>query len=94
LEEALQNLLNHAKSKSKIKKIPHWLAIPTLYILDKLGFSPLGPWHYLTYHKDYYFDIEDTKRILNWQPKFDNDSTLSMAYDWYLKNKNYLSNDK
>ena len=47
-------------------------------MLDKLRLSPLGPWHYLTYHKDYYFDIENEKEILNWTPKESNDEMLML----------------
>ena len=54
--------------------------------MDILRLSPLGPWHYLTYHKPFYFDIEKTKKTLKWQPKYSNTEILTTAYDWYVQN--------
>ena len=57
LRQALENIIIHAGSKSKVKSLPESLTINTLRCLDWLNLSPLAPWHYLTYHKEFYFDI-------------------------------------
>ena len=87
LREALEKLCTHAGTGSKVVSIPTVLAITPLQILDKLGLSPLGPWHYLTYHKPYAFDLSTSKRELGWQPKNSNDSMLRESYDWYVTHK-------
>jgi hypothetical protein len=61
------------------------LAIGTLKVLDKLRLSPLGPWHYLTYHKPFYFDVEPTRRALGWNPRYSNVEILTLAYDWFIR---------
>ena len=94
LRECLSNLCKAAGSKSKVVGIPTWLAIPALYILDKTKLSPLGPWHYLTYHKPYYFDLSHSKKAIGWQPKYSNDSMLIESYRWYLENKNKLNEQR
>lgn len=84
LRDDLGALIRHAGTKSKIKSLPVWLAIGTLMALDKLRLSPLGPWHYLTYHKPFYFDIKPTIDALGWTPEHSNVSILTGAYDWFI----------
>jgi nucleoside-diphosphate-sugar epimerase len=84
LRDDLGALIRHAGVKSKIKSLPVGLSIGTLAALDKLGLSPLSPWHYLTYHKPFYFDIKPTVDALGWTPKYDNVSILTKAYDWFV----------
>jgi nucleoside-diphosphate-sugar epimerase len=87
LREDLGALIRHAGKSSRIRGVPPWLAIGALTALDKLRLSPLGPWHYLTYHKPYYFDIEPVKKELGWQPRFSNQEILQVAYDWFVKER-------
>ena len=94
LESALKNLIKFANTNSKVVKLPVNLSIQTLKLLDFLKLSPLGPWHYLTYHKDFYYDLSNTCKELNWKPKYSNDEMLKESYSWYLKNKNFLSHNK
>ena len=84
LREDLGALIAHAGTKSRIKSLPAPLAIGALAALDKLRLSPLGPWHYLTYHKPFYFDIKPTMDALGWKPKYGNVSILTGAYDWFV----------
>jgi nucleoside-diphosphate-sugar epimerase len=84
LREDLAALIRHAGAASKIKSLPVWLAMSVLTALDKLRLSPLGPWHYLTYHKAFYFDIKPTIDALGWRPKYSNIEILTSAYDWFL----------
>jgi nucleoside-diphosphate-sugar epimerase len=84
LREDLGALIRHAGTTSKIKSLPVWLAISGLTALDKLRLSPLGPWHYLTYHKPFYFDITPTMDALGWRPKYGNVEMLTGTYDWFL----------
>jgi nucleoside-diphosphate-sugar epimerase len=84
LREDLEALIAHAGTKSRIKSLPIWPAITALTMLDKLHLSPLGPWHYLTYHKPFYFDVRPTMETLGWKPQYDNVSLLTAAYDWFV----------
>ena len=85
LRQDLGALIAHAGSPSRIKSLPVSLAIGSLTVLDWLRLSPLGPWHYKTYHKPFYFDVQPTKDALGWTPKFDNVSILTEAYDSFVK---------
>jgi nucleoside-diphosphate-sugar epimerase len=86
LREDLGALIAHAGSRSKVVSLPAPPAIAALWALDKLGLSPLGPWHYRTYHKPYYFDSSPVTKALGWQPKFSNQELLTGTYDWFAKN--------
>jgi nucleoside-diphosphate-sugar epimerase len=86
LHQDLGALIAHAGSRSRIRGLPVWLAIGSLTALDKLRLSPLGPWHYLTYHKPFHFDIEPVRTALGWTPRYDNQAILTLAYDWFLAN--------
>ncbi|HSI85525.1 MAG: NAD-dependent epimerase/dehydratase family protein [Candidatus Methylacidiphilales bacterium] len=85
LEEALQHVIAHAGSTSRVRHLPVTPAIGILTLADKLGVSPLAPWHYLTYHKPYYFDLAPLK-ALGWKPRYSNDEMFRESYDWFLAN--------
>lgn len=85
LRQDLESLITYAGSDSKVKSLPVGLTMFTLKMLDKLGLSPLAPWHYLTYHKAFYFDVDPLIK-LGWKPKYSNVEMFKESYDWFLKN--------
>jgi len=93
LRQGLENLIAYAGTDSQVKSLPTGLTIGTLRLLDIVGLSPLAPWHYLTYHKEFYFDV---KPLLNlgWKPKYSNDEMFKESYDWFQKNYDKLQAEK
>jgi nucleoside-diphosphate-sugar epimerase len=87
LREALENVIQHANTKSRVKSLPVGISIILLKLLDKLSLSPLGPWHYLTYHKPLYFDVQNLLDI-GWKPKYSNDLMFKESYDWFIEHRN------
>lgn len=81
----LEELVAYARSTSKVKSLPEGLAINSLRLLHALRVSPLVPWHYLTYHKECYFDVSPL-RAMGWRPRYSNSRMLHESYDWYLAN--------
>ena len=90
LSEDLESLTEYANTGSRVKKLPENITIGGLKILDNLNLSPFAPWHYLTYHKSFYFDSSYVFQELNFSPKGSNIECLKEAYDSYLKNKEQL----
>lgn len=84
LNEALENLIKHAGTSSKVRHLPTSLAIGALKTLDFLSLSPLAPWHYLTYHKPFYFDMSPLL-ALGWKAKYSNDEMLRESFDWLVE---------
>lgn len=80
LREALENLIAHAGTASRVRSLPQSLTIRSLQALDWLHLSPLAPWHYLTYHKPFCFDVEHLLEM-GWRPRYSNDEMLREAYD-------------
>jgi nucleoside-diphosphate-sugar epimerase len=90
VRQALQNLIAYAGSSSKVKPLPAAPTMLCLRALDLLGLSPLAPWHYLTYHKPFHFDV--TKLLaMGWKPRFSNDQMFRQSYDWFLANYDRLT---
>ena len=87
-QELVEDLIEHADSKSKLIHINPGLAKITLRILDKLNLSPLADWHYKTIDKPFYFDISKAKRLLKWKPKDSNKDMIIDSYNWWIKHRN------
>ena len=86
----LEALCAHAGTGSRVKSLPVWLTINSLKMFDKLGLSPLSPWHYLTYHKAFHFDSQPVYDALNWTPKYSNRAMMTSSYDWFLESYDQL----
>jgi nucleoside-diphosphate-sugar epimerase len=93
VREALEHVIAFAKSPSRVKSLPAPLAIRSLQLLDFLHASPLGPWHYLSYHKPLYFDVANLL-ALGWKPKYSNDEMFRESYDWFCRNYDALAVEK
>lgn len=92
LREALENLIEFAGSSSKVKSLPEGLTIGLLELLDVLKLSPLAPWHYLTYHKPFYFDVTPLLEM-GWKAKYSNDEMLQESFQWFVSNNERLRCD-
>lgn len=93
VREALEHVITYAHSPSKVKSLPATLTIKTLQAADVLGLSPLAPWHYLTYHKPFYFDVSKLL-AMGWRPKYSNDEMFRESYEWFKNNYNQLAAQK
>jgi len=93
LREGLENLIAYAGTASKVKSLPEKLTIGALSVADRFRLSPLAPWHYLTYHKAFYFDVSGLLE-LGWKPKYSNDEMFRESYDWFRRNYDRLEAEK
>jgi nucleoside-diphosphate-sugar epimerase len=93
VREAIEGVIANAQSPSRVKSLPAGLTIRSLQALDMLGLSPLAPWHYLTYHKPFYFDVSNLL-AMGWTPKYSNDAMFRESYDWFKNNYNKLAAEK
>jgi len=93
LRQGLENLITHVGSSSRVKSLPAWLSINSLRLLDLAGLSPLAPWHYLTYHKAFHFDVQPLL-AMGWKPKYSNDEMFRESYDWFKNNYDRLVAEK
>jgi nucleoside-diphosphate-sugar epimerase len=85
LRDDLTALCDHAGTGSRVRSLPVGPSIVLLTVLDKVGLSPLSPWHYKTYHKPFWFDSEPAFKALEYRPCFSNVETMTQAYDWFIR---------
>lgn len=78
----LQAVIDHARSPSRIRSVPPALARAVLAPLYHAKLSPLVPWHYLSQHHPFYFDITRARERLGFTPRLSNRQMLIEAYDW------------
>jgi len=86
LRAGLETLIRHAGTSSAVKSLPERPTIATLRVLDALRLSPLAPWHYLTYHKAFAFDVQPLV-AMGWRPRYSNDEMLRESYEWFLAHR-------
>jgi len=90
VRQALENLIGCVHSTSLVKSLPAGLTCNTLQVLDWLGLSPLAPWHYLTYHKPFHFDVSKLLSM-GWKPRYSNDEMFRESYDWFAAHYDRLA---
>lgn len=83
MREAIQAVVDHAGTGSRVSALPRRTAKAGMWLLDKLGLSPLTTFHYKTIDRDFYFDVSKAKEDLGWEPRDGNRDCMAGAYDWY-----------
>jgi len=77
------HLIEFANSRSRIISLPATPTIMGLRCLDWLHLSPLAPWHYLTYHKAFYFDMTPMIK-LGWKAAYSNHQMFTESYTDFI----------
>lgn len=90
MRETLEAVIRHAESRSRIKSVPMGPATALMRLADRIGLSPLGPYHALMYGRSLYFDVSRARRELGWEPRYSNAEMICECYDWYLGNRDTL----
>jgi nucleoside-diphosphate-sugar epimerase len=89
VREDLEALIDHARSRSRLRPVPARPAELALRALERARLSPLAEWHYRTAHKDSFVSIDKARRLLGWEPALSNAETLCATYDWYLAHREH-----
>jgi nucleoside-diphosphate-sugar epimerase len=87
MRELLEGLIQHAKTKSRVRSLPMGATIKAMEITSRLGLSPLGAYHSLMYGREMYFDLGPARRALDYAPKFSNHEAICESYDYYLAHR-------
>lgn len=91
LRESFQAALDRAGHGKRIVPLPAGPAIWVLKVLEALGLSPLYQWIYETAAKDSFVSIDKIRDRLGFVPKYSNEEALIRNYDWYVANRNRIS---
>ena len=90
MRRLLEALILHAGSTSRIKSLPMAPMTLAMQIADKMGLSPLGPYHALMYGREMYFDISKARRELGYEPASTDWEAICQSYDWYLSHRDSI----
>ena len=93
LSSDLSALVNFAATGSRIRNLPENFSINSLKILDFLNLSPFAPWHYLTYHKPFYFESNYVYKELDFKPFGSNIDCLIDSYKSFINSKDNFKNN-
>jgi hypothetical protein len=81
-------------------KTPRLICIPeaptvlALKVLNALGLSPLGPYHYRMLAANFVFDTAKIKRELNWKPTRTNTEILCDAFQYYVDHLDEINSSR
>jgi nucleoside-diphosphate-sugar epimerase len=87
MRELLEGLIAHAGSSSRVVALPFRATQLAMRTTSKLGISPLGDYHWLMYGREMFFETEETRHKLGWQPKYGNAEMIAESYDWYVQHR-------
>ncbi len=87
IKQIYNEVIEHAKSKSKVISLPTGFTILLLSILDRFNLSPLGVYQYTMLGRSLYSDTHKVKTKLKWKPKKTNAELFIENYDWFVKNR-------
>jgi dTDP-glucose 4,6-dehydratase len=83
--ELLQNIIEHAKSRSVLVPVPAALLKPVLRTLDMAGLTLLYPEQFGIADIDILLDTSETHRVLGWTPLRSDIDMMNAAYDAFAR---------
>ncbi len=87
LRELFEGLIRAVGSTSRVISLPKIPSLAALYLLDKIGISPLGPYQYTMISRSLYADTAKLKRAGGWKPQKTNLESFIENYEWYFAHK-------
>ena len=94
MREVLEHLADYAGTGSQVKSVPAKFAEIGMKITSAVGLSPLGSYHSLMYGRSMYFDIEESKKALDFTPVYSNNEMFESTYDWYCDRRDDIISGK
>jgi len=92
MKQLYSSLMEYAGKKPRIVCIPEAPTVIALKILNRLGLSPLGPYHYRMLAANFVFDTTKIKTEIQWRPTKTNTEILCSAYQYYIDNLESINN--
>lgn len=83
----LEHLCAYAGTGAKVRSVPAAPASVAMAALSRAGLAPFGPYHWLMYGKEMWFDLSAAHEELGWRGEHDTDAMFRESYDWYLAHR-------
>jgi nucleoside-diphosphate-sugar epimerase len=90
MREALEALVRHAATGSRVRSLPMRAATLAMEWTSRLGLSPLGPYHWLMYGREMFFDTTAARTDLGWSSRFSNEEMIVESYDRYVAHRDEI----
>jgi len=87
VRQLLNDLIHEAGSRSFLVSTPASLLKITLRFLDRVNLTLLVPEQYEIADSNYYLDISETERVLEWTPRYDDTTMMLEAYREYKQSR-------
>ncbi len=91
MKELYRGLMLSAGKSPKLVCLPEAPTVLALKILNGLGLSPLGPYHYRMLAANFVFDNTKMKRDFGWKPTRTNAEILNDAFKYYVDHFDEIS---
>lgn len=91
MREAVEHLCEYAGTGAKVRSVPIGLTSKAMQTTATLGLTPFGPYHWIMYSKELWFDLTAAKEELGWSAEYSTDAAFRDSYDWFLQNRQALS---
>ncbi len=87
MRETLEHLCAHAGTGARVRSVPSAAAAAGMAALSRVGLAPFGPYHWMMYGREMWFDLTDAHEQLGWRGRVDTDAMFRDSYDWYLAHR-------
>jgi len=94
MRELYRDLMIYAGKTPRLICIPEAPTVLALKVLNALGLSPLGPYHYRMLAANFVFDTAKIKRELNWKPTRTNTEILCDAFQYYVDHLDEINSSR
>jgi nucleoside-diphosphate-sugar epimerase len=91
MREAIEHLCEYAGTGSRVRSVPVGLTSRAMQGSAALGLTPFGPYHWIMYSKELWFDLTAAKDELGWHATYSTDAAFRDSYDWFLANRRRLA---
>lgn len=88
--EAVAHLCDHAGTGAYPRPVPVELTSRAMQVTAKLGLTPFGPYHWIMYSKELWFDLTPAQEELGWRAEYSTDAAFRDSYDWFLAHRGSL----
>ena len=87
MRRTLEHLCEHAGTGAGVRSVPGRPAAVAMAALSRTGLAPFGPYHWMMYGREMWFDLSAAHDDLGWRGVHDTDSMFRESYDWYLAHR-------
>lgn len=90
MREAIEHLCEYAGTGSRVRSVPIGLTSKAMQVSAALHLTPFGPYHWIMYSRDLWFDVTAAKIDLGWRAAYSTDAAMRDSYDWFISHRGDL----